>query len=173
MARSIVRSKIVGTGTFRVYRHAVVYWRAIILLLILAPATFLIAHDDFFDLLLFALLLIFIASQLFWIGRILDVGERLMPGKPRRAWLAIMAGLIYFVCRPVQLSRVGSWSHNLCRQLPATEHVYLRRILVVVRGIAAGLSASDGFRGGRPGSPRRWVGLPQRARGYTPALRRC
>src|SRR6266481_5807486 len=40
-----------------------------------------------------AALLIIIASQLFWIGRILDLGERLIPGKPRRAWLAIMAGL--------------------------------------------------------------------------------
>jgi hypothetical protein len=36
-----------------------------------------------------------IASQLFWIGRILDLGERLIPGKPRRAWLAIMAALVY------------------------------------------------------------------------------
>src|SRR6266436_2144764 len=42
-----------------------------------------------------AALLIIIASQLFWIGRILDLGERLIPGKPRRAWLAIMAGLVY------------------------------------------------------------------------------
>ena len=40
-----------------------------------------------------ALLLIFTASQLFWIGRILNLGEWLMPGKPRRIWLAIMAAL--------------------------------------------------------------------------------
>lgn len=78
-----------------VYQRVVAHWRAIILLLILALATFLIAHADFFGLSLFALLLIFIASQLFWVGRTLDVAERLISGKPRRAWLAIVAGLLY------------------------------------------------------------------------------
>ncbi len=57
----------------------------IILLLVLALAAFLIAYADFFDLFLLALLLLFIASQIFWIGRILDLGERFIPGKPRRA----------------------------------------------------------------------------------------
>lgn len=42
-----------------------------------------------------ALLLVFIASQVFWIGRMLDLGERFIPGKPPRAWLALLAGLIY------------------------------------------------------------------------------
>ena len=77
----------------RAYRRVI--GRAIILLLILALATFLIAHANFFGLSLFALLLIFIASQFFWIGRILDLGELFLPGKPRRAWLAIIAGLVY------------------------------------------------------------------------------
>src|SRR2546428_5309705 len=79
-----------------VCRRVVVHWRAIILLLVLSLATFLIAQADFFDLLVFALFLICIASQFFWIGRILDLGERFIPGKPRRAWLAIMAGPVYF-----------------------------------------------------------------------------
>jgi len=72
------------------------------LLLILALATFLIAYPDrgspiflVFDLFVIALLLIFVASQFFWIARILDLGERFIPGKPRRAWLAVMAGLVY------------------------------------------------------------------------------
>lgn len=68
---------------------------SILVLLILALATFLIAHADFFALSLFALLLIFIASQFFWIGRILDLGERFIPGKPQRAWLAVIAALLY------------------------------------------------------------------------------
>jgi predicted MPP superfamily phosphohydrolase len=53
--------------------------------------------DEFvpFVLIGFALLLIFIASQIFWIGRILDLGERFIPGKPRRVWLAIIAGVVY------------------------------------------------------------------------------
>src|SRR5207302_7436599 len=96
MASSLGSSKIVGTGSFLlVYRRVVVHWRAIILLLILAVATVPIAYGDFFDLITLALFLLSIASQLFWIGRILDLGERLIPGKPRRAWLAIMAGLVY------------------------------------------------------------------------------
>ena len=83
-------------GTFLlVCRRVIAHWRPIILLSILALATLLIAHADFFGLSLFALLLIFIASQIFWIGRILDLGERFIPGKPRRVWLAIIAGLIY------------------------------------------------------------------------------
>ncbi|HET7745878.1 MAG TPA: metallophosphoesterase, partial [Vicinamibacteria bacterium] len=77
------------------YRRVVVHWRAIILLSLLALATFLITHGDFSGLFVIALFLIFIASQLFWIGRILDLGERLIPGKPRRVWLAIIAGLVY------------------------------------------------------------------------------
>ena len=103
MAPSLGNSKIGGTGSFLlVYRRVVVHWRAIILLLILALATFLIAYPDrgspiflVFDLFVIALLLIFIASQFFWIGRILDLAERFIPGKPRRAWLAIIAGLVY------------------------------------------------------------------------------
>src|SRR5437660_676210 len=96
MASSLGSSKIVGTGSFLlVYRRVVVHWRAIILLLILPVATVPIAYGDFFDLITLALFLLFIASQVFWIGRILDLGERFIPGKPHRAWLAIMAGLVY------------------------------------------------------------------------------
>src|SRR5713101_52449 len=93
-----------GTGRARmvsfptVYQRVVVHWRAIILLVILACAAFQVVRSNKsgpFDLMELALLLIFTASQLFWIGRILDLGERLIPGKPRRAWLAIMAGLVY------------------------------------------------------------------------------
>jgi predicted MPP superfamily phosphohydrolase len=40
-------------------------------------------------------LLLFVASQIFWISCILDLGERFLPGKPRRAWLALVAGLTY------------------------------------------------------------------------------
>ncbi len=78
-----------------VYKRVIAHWRAIILLLILAVATVPIAYGDFLDLITLALFLLFIASQVFWIGRILDLGERFIPGKSRRAWLAIMAGLVY------------------------------------------------------------------------------
>ena len=41
------------------------------------------------------ILVMFIASQIFWIRRALDLGERIIPGKPRRAWLAVIASAIY------------------------------------------------------------------------------
>src|SRR5467141_2053215 len=78
-----------------VYQRVVVHWRAIVSLLILAVAAVPIAYGDYFDLITLALFLLFIASQVFWIGRIVDLGERFIPGKPRRAWIAIMAGLVY------------------------------------------------------------------------------
>jgi uncharacterized protein len=96
MAPSLDTSKIGGTsGVLLVYRRVVIHWRAITVVLILALATFLTAQTDFFVLLLFALLLIFIASQIFWIGCILDLGERFIPGKPRRLWLAIIVAVVY------------------------------------------------------------------------------
>jgi hypothetical protein len=85
----------IGGNFLLVCRRVIAHWRPIILLLILALATFLIAHADFFGLFLFALLLIFIASQIFWIGRILDLGERFIPRRPRRVWLAIMTVVLY------------------------------------------------------------------------------
>jgi uncharacterized protein len=76
-----------------VYQRVVAHWRAIILLLILALATFLIAHAEFF--LLFVIALLFTASQIFWIRRLIDVGERLLPGQPGRARVAVIVNLAY------------------------------------------------------------------------------
>jgi hypothetical protein len=63
---------------------------------------------------LFALLLIFIASQFFWIGRILDLGERFIPGKPRRAWLAIIAGLVRAFSSHVCLKPLRAFASPRC-----------------------------------------------------------
>src|SRR5882724_9232878 len=85
-----------------VYQRVAAHWRAIVLLLILPCVVFLEARfDEFarFDLILLALLLIFIASQIFWLGRLVDVGERFIPGRARRFWLVIMTVVVYlFVC---------------------------------------------------------------------------
>jgi predicted MPP superfamily phosphohydrolase len=96
LGRGTGRARMVSFPT--VYQRVVAHWRAITLLLILACVVKLaVPFDEFarFDLILFALLLIFIASQIFWIGRILDLGERFLPGRTRRVWLAIVAGLLY------------------------------------------------------------------------------
>ena len=86
-------------GSFlRSLQRIVAHWRAIVLLLIFASVAFLVARSDEFgrfELILLALLLIFIASQLFWIWRLVDVEQRFIPGRPRRVWLAIMTVVVY------------------------------------------------------------------------------
>jgi uncharacterized protein len=86
-------------GFLRACRGIVAHWRALVVVLISALAASVVVLGPvrllFFDLFLFALFLIFIASQIFWIGRIVDLGERLLPGKPRRARLVIIADLVY------------------------------------------------------------------------------
>src|ERR1051325_2123885 len=67
---------------------------------------------------------------------------------------------------------IGRRRHS-CRRLPPAKDSDLRDILVVVRGIAVGLSASDCFRGGGTGGPRRCVDLQQSAYGVTPTLSCC
>ena len=99
-ARQTSKIGEIGGSFLLVYRRLVIHWHAIVLLLVLACVAFLVARFDEvvpFVLIGFALLLIFIASQIFWIGRILDLGERFIPGKPRRLWLAIIAGLVYLL----------------------------------------------------------------------------
>src|SRR2546422_2526488 len=94
MTPGLGTSKIRRTSSFLlVYRCVVAHWRAITLVLIVALGAFLIAHADLF--LLFVVALLFIASQIFWIKRIIDVGEWLLPGQPSRARVAIIVGLAY------------------------------------------------------------------------------
>jgi predicted MPP superfamily phosphohydrolase len=112
----VIREQRSG-GFLLVCRRVVVHWRAIILLLILARVAFLLARSDEFvsELIGLALLLIFIASQIFWIGRILDLGERFIPGKPRRAWLAIIAGLVYLFVFAYSFSSIESTNAHVFR----------------------------------------------------------
>ena len=49
----------------------------------------------FYFLFFFAISMILIAGQLFWIGRVVDLGERFIPGKPRRAWLTAIASVVW------------------------------------------------------------------------------
>jgi predicted MPP superfamily phosphohydrolase len=99
----VSKPQMARVGSFlQSLRRVVAHWRAIVLLLILPCVVFLEARfDEFarFDLILLALLLIFIASQIFWIGRLVEVEERLIPGRPRHFWLVIMTLVVYlFVC---------------------------------------------------------------------------
>ena len=93
------RPKIAINGGFlRVLRRVVAYWRAIVVvLLIFALAAAIVLHGQFvsFELLSLALLLIFMASQIFWIGRVVDLGERLLGRRVCRQRVAIGVVLAY------------------------------------------------------------------------------
>lgn len=89
----------------KIIRFFKAYKRIIVFLLVFGYAAFLLIHPDEFgralDLIFFALWVMFIASQFFWIRRVLDLGKRFLPGKRRRTFLAVVAGLIYlfiFTC---------------------------------------------------------------------------
>ncbi len=77
-----------------VYQRVIVHWRTIVLVLILAPGAFYAIHPDELSLLL-AVLLIFIASQIFWIGRVVDLGEWLLPRRVCRRRVAMGVVLAY------------------------------------------------------------------------------
>jgi hypothetical protein len=96
--------------------------RAIVPGLALAWTAFQLIHPDVWgrlvDVSFFALFLLIIASQFFWFGRILDLGERLVPEKLRHGWLTAVAYLLYmfvfFQCIVV-LGVVLSWIAFLLR----------------------------------------------------------
>lgn len=91
-------AEIGKSGNFLlVCRRVICHWRAIVVLLIfaLAAAIFLYSQFLFLDLVLLALLLIFIASQIFWIGRVVHFGEWLLCRRVCRRRVAIGVVLVY------------------------------------------------------------------------------
>jgi uncharacterized protein len=78
-------------------RRVVAYWRVIVVLLIFALAAAIILYDQFafFDLVGLALLLIFIASQIFWIGRVVELGDWVLRHRVCRRRVAIGVLLAY------------------------------------------------------------------------------
>src|SRR5260370_2129256 len=91
-----------NNGFLRVLRRVVAYWRMIVVLLIFALATAIVLQGQFvsFELLLLTLLLIFIASQIFWIGRVVDLGQWLLPRRVCRTRVPTGAVLAYLFVLP-------------------------------------------------------------------------
>lgn len=85
-----------NSGFLRVLRRVIAYWRVIVLL-ISARAAAIVLHNQFvsFALLGPALLLIFIASQIFWIGRVVNIWERLLRRRVCRRRVVIGVVLAY------------------------------------------------------------------------------
>jgi len=93
-----------------VYKRVIVHWRIIVFLLIFSFCVFPLIHPDKFASSEVAVNIIFvmlIASQIFWIRRALDLGERFIPGKPRRAWLAVIASAVWLFFFAYSFTHLG------------------------------------------------------------------
>jgi predicted MPP superfamily phosphohydrolase len=85
--------------------------RAIVWSMVFAWAAFRVVHPDeegrFSDLFFLALLVMLIASQIFWLRGILDLGERFIHGKPRRSWLAVITAAVYLFFFAYSFTHLG------------------------------------------------------------------
>lgn len=86
-----------NSGLLRVLRRVIAYWRVIVVVLIFALAAAIVLNNEFVSYLLvnLALLLVFIASQIFWIGRMVDLGEWVLRRRVCRRRVAISVVLAY------------------------------------------------------------------------------
>src|SRR5258707_6211824 len=112
----LARPKIAMNGGFlRVLRRVVTYWRAIVVLLIFALAAVIVLNNQFvsFELVGLALLLIFIASQIFWIERVVDLGEWLLRGRVCRRRVAIGVVLGYLLVVVYSVPTTNGRGHTL------------------------------------------------------------
>jgi predicted MPP superfamily phosphohydrolase len=108
------------SGFGRAYRRVIAaHWRLIVLGLILTRAVFYVIHPDefgiFFDLLFLGLLVIFIAAQIFWIKRIIDVAARIVPNQIGRTRLAVVAALIYAFVYAYSYPGIQSTNNHIFR----------------------------------------------------------
>ena len=91
----------------------------IVLVLILARAGFYVIYPDefgvFFDLLSLVLLVIFIAGQIFWIKRIIDVAAHFIPSHIGRTRLAVVAALIYLFVYAYSYPGIQSTNDHIFR----------------------------------------------------------
>ena len=138
----------------RFYRRVIGHWRMVVLVLILARAGFYVIYPDefgvFFDLLSLVLLVIFIAGQIFWIKRIIDVAGRFIPSHVGRTRLAVVAALIYLFVYAYSYPGIQSTNDHIFRTGYDRPLTVGRGspVLVVVRGFDAGLFLGPGFRRG-------------------------
>jgi predicted MPP superfamily phosphohydrolase len=86
-----------NSGLPRVLRRLIAYWRVIVVVLIFALAAAIVLNNEFvsFELVNLALLLIFIASQIFWIGSVVDLVEWVLLRTVCRRRVAISVVLAY------------------------------------------------------------------------------
>jgi predicted MPP superfamily phosphohydrolase len=115
----------------RIFRFLRANRRRIAISLLLAYVAFILIHPDeegrISDLVWFAVLVMFIASQLFWIHRVVDVGERFLPGKPRRAWLGALVGMMYLI---LFVYNLATWNSEAWNSTHVSTALTLRSVLL-------------------------------------------
>src|SRR5262249_24852735 len=107
--------------------------RTITILLVVLCAFWLYPNFGSEFLLYFPIFVLLIVSQLFWIRRALDVGERLIPGKPRRIWLAVVATVVYVFFCVYSFTHFGilhQWHLLTTGLLPVHADPRLRSVLI-------------------------------------------
>ena len=116
------------------------------------------------------ILVMFIASQFFWIRHALDLGERFIPGKPRRVWLTAIACFVELFFFVYSYTHMGGVVHLfLASKIIGAADPRLRSVsdgrssLVVACRVGAGLRPGDYFLVRGPSGERCSVGLPQSA----------
>ena len=119
-------------GSFRTfYQRTIAHRRVIVFLLIFVFCAYPLTDPGKFLAMRVAfrvILVMFIASQIFWIRRALDLGERFIPGKPRRAWLAVIASVVYLFFFVYSSTHMGV--ANLVGHLIGAADARLRSVLM-------------------------------------------
>jgi len=129
---TMIRSpQITGTKIGTMLRFLRGCKRRIVSALVLAYAAFLLIHPDedgrAADLIFLGLLVTLIASQFFWIGRVADLGERFLPGKPRRVRLGAIAGAI---CLILFVYNQATWNSEAWNSKHLSTSLTLRSVLL-------------------------------------------
>jgi uncharacterized protein len=115
----------------RVYQRTIALGRVIVFLLIFAFCAYPLTDPGKFLAMRVAsrvILVMFIASQIFWIRRALDLVERFIPGKPRRAWLAVIASAVWLFFFVYSFTHLGM--ANLTHHLIGAADPRLRSVLM-------------------------------------------
>ena len=90
MAASLILTMSRPESRRRVFRH----WRAMVALVMVAFTAYVATSHPLY-LLLELISVAFVASQIFWLRRAIDLGERLIPAQPGRSRIALAVGLTY------------------------------------------------------------------------------
>lgn len=118
-------TKIARMVTFlRAYKRAITFSLVAFCAFRLAPSWGEVG--PFYMLIIQAIWVMRIASQLFWIRRVLDLAERFIPGKPRRAWLAVSVGLVILFFFVYNFGNLESFSLHI----PRTADTRLYSVLI-------------------------------------------